>query len=311
LDRSSLWWDFFYIQRTLEDWEDYLLWWGDWFDHAWWPLNYLAPIPKTVASWTVYAKNKIWLVYNAIIWVLDSIPAVPTLEDIRDWLRKQWAEVNELIVDPVGFIGQRIPRAYNVSPYIHISFIGWLSDWLLREAKPLYDLYQNPYKAILNWFELYNPLIHHLFTNWQTWLDDRVPKAYPWSQGFITNFIGWLDDWLRREWFDLWYAKTDFRQWLKTKLAEHLPDVYDLLFATDIELEELLSRRWGWAFDAFRNPSGYIARTLSDYYPETAAILAAPGTYIWCKLKEWLDLYVEEQVNWISRIAARVLNKLW
>jgi len=177
--------------------------------------------------------------------------------------------------------------------------------------RPLYDLYRDPYQTVIQWFWTYNPFMAHLFTDWRGWLNDRIPKAYPISPGIIENFPGWLDYWLHREFFDLWYAKTDFRQWLRTQLIKYLPDVYDLLFATDEELEDILSTRWGWAFDAFRDPQNYIRESLFRYYPDTAAILAAPGSYIWCKLKEYLDSFAEEQKSWIQRIATRIINALW
>jgi len=311
LDRQSLWWDFYSAQETIRGWSDTLGWWKEWFANAWWPLNYLYTPFANAQSWTIWGAYKIWLVYDAIIWVLDSIPTLPNLESIRDWLLNQWGELRVIQLDPLGWVGERIPRAYSTSPYIHRDFYHWLQDWLFREARNLYNWWVDPWGTIKDLAYVYHIHFWAFLNDWFAWLDDRAPKAYPWSPGWLSNFPVWLDDWLRREWFDLWYAKTDFRQWLKTQLADHLPDVYDLLFATDIELEELLSTRWGWAFDAFKHPGDYLSRTLFTYYPDTAAILAAPGSYVWCKLKEYLDLYAEEQKSWIQRIATRILDALW
>jgi hypothetical protein len=143
------------------------------------------------------------------------------------------------------------------------------------------------------------------------YLDDRFPRAYPWSPGIISNWVSWLDDWLRREWFDLWSAKTDFPQWFKTQLARHLPDIYDLLYSTSDELEAILLARFGSAMDALRHPGDYLRDTWFNNYPDSAALLAAPATYIWCKLKEYLDTFVEAESSWLQKIAARVLNALW
>ncbi len=311
MDRQSLWWEFYGVQETLNGWGNNLISWAVWLEGLYWPLPHLAPLLRQVAQYPIYAKYKIWLVYNAIIWVLDSIPNIPSWEAIRDWLRGQWPDLNSILQDATDWIGRRIPRAYGTSTYIHHSFYYWLSDWLFRDFRWLYNFYRDPVGTIRDIIRVYMGSLWEIETTWWTWLDARIPKAYPWSPGILVSFKGWGDDWLRREWFDLWYLKTDFPQWFKTQLASHLPDIYDLLYSTSEELEAILLVRFGSAMDALRHPGDYLRDTWFNNYPESAALLAAPATYIWCKLKEYLDGFVEAEVTWIQKIAARVLNALW